>query len=144
MAMRELQRSSLSGFRSVSPTSPEIKNLRISSVAQDETPFNIAQKNFYGEEAVQQAQAPRPSLLFSYASPAMLKQARLEALQLKLQERLKNSLPAPEANVYEGLETVEHTTVSRHAYSKHNTSKVPMRAHCCKPSTLSCLRAEPR
>lgn len=68
------------------------------------TPQELARKAYYGAEAVAAAKEGK-TLVFSYASPATLKQAKLEALQLKVQERLKAHMPPPAADPYEGLET---------------------------------------
>lgn len=75
-------------------------------MAPGRSPQELAKEQFYGAEAIE-AGSKGKSLVFSYASPQQLKAAKLEALQLKVQERLRASLPQPPPNPYEGLETVQ-------------------------------------
>ncbi len=74
-------------------------------------PDDVAREQFYGADAVAAATAPKHSqLVFSYANPSALKQARMEALQIKMQARLQANLPPPPINPYEGLETSDPST----------------------------------
>jgi hypothetical protein len=96
---------------------------------QDQTITDVAKQEYYGEEALAAAHA-KPTLMFSYASPEQLRQAKKEALQLRVQKRLEEQMAkhAP-VDPYEGLETasvwVRCITISSEAWALNLTGDIP-------------------